>query len=365
MRTLIGWLALSVLVAAPAAAQDSQFGILGLGTPGRFESVRSRSTGGAFAAFDGTSPFIDASLIDLSRLTATAAQYDSYRTVNVGGKSTSLRGARFPLLNIAGPVSKTIVIGGGFSTYLARTYSVVTQDTVLIRGVNEPVMDRISSDGSVTDLRFAAAMQVVPRLAIGAGIHILSGSSDLVAERRFADSATYRNSSQTGQESYDGVGFSGSAIAVVGTGLRIAAFARSDSRLRSEIAGFQNASNDLPTTLGGAVRWDLNPGFKVAASVLHQNWSVSGPKAFNVTQWTLGTELGQHGMPLRFGVRGGQLPFGPGPGAPTEFAVSAGTGFQFSSGRGIIDLGLEHLRRTGGGMTESGWTALFGVSVRP
>jgi len=365
MRSMTGGLALVLVFAATAAAQDSQFGILGLGTPGRFESVRARSTGGAFAAFDGTSPFIDASLIDLSRLTATAAQYDSYRTVSVGGQSTSLRGARFPLLNIAGPVRKNIVLGGGFSTYLARTYSVVTQDTVSIRGVNEPVSDRISSDGSVTDVRLAAAMQVASRLSLGAGIHILSGSSNLVAQRRFADSTTYRNSSQTGQESYDGVGFSGSAIAVVGPGLRIAAFARSDSRLRSEIAGFQNASNDLPTTLGGAVRWDLNPGLKVAASVLHQNWSVSGPKAFDVTQWTLGAEFGQHGMPLRFGVRGGQLPFGPGPSAPREFGVTAGTGFQFSSGRGIIDLGLERLRRTGGGMTESAWTFLVGVSVRP
>lgn len=365
MRATGGCLALSLLLTAPAAAQDSQFGILGLGTPGRFESVRARTTGGAFAAFDGTSPFIDASLVDVSRLTATAAEYNSYRKVNVGGQSTSLRGARFPLLTIAGPVFPNVVLGGGFSTYLARTYSVVTQDTVVIRGVNEPVADRIASDGSVSDLRLAAAMQVSPRLALGAGVHVLSGSSNLVAERRFADSSTYRNSRQTGQESYDGVGLSASAIAVVAPGVRVAAFVRSDSRLRSEIAGFQNASNDLPTMLGGAVRWDINPGVRVAGSILHQNWSVSGPRAFDVTQWTFGAELGQQGLPVRFGVRGGQLPFGPGPGAPKELGVSVGSGFRFSQGRGIVDVGLERLRRTGGGMTESGWTVLFGVSVRP
>jgi len=34
--------------AGALAAQDSQFGISGLGTPGRFESVRSRATAGAF-----------------------------------------------------------------------------------------------------------------------------------------------------------------------------------------------------------------------------------------------------------------------------------------------------------------------------
>jgi hypothetical protein len=70
-------------------------------------------------------------------------------------------------------------------------------------------------------------------------------------------------------------------------------------------------------------------------------------------------------MPVRFGVRGGQLPFGPGSSAPTEFGVSAGSGFQFSAGRGVVDFGLERLRRTGGGMTESAWTVLIGVSVRP
>jgi len=45
-------------------AQDSQFGIRGLGTPGKWESVRARSTGGAFAPFDPFSPLIDAPLGD-------------------------------------------------------------------------------------------------------------------------------------------------------------------------------------------------------------------------------------------------------------------------------------------------------------
>ena len=48
--------------AAPARAQDSQFGIQGGGTPGRPESVRARSTGGAFAAFDAVSAVADVAL---------------------------------------------------------------------------------------------------------------------------------------------------------------------------------------------------------------------------------------------------------------------------------------------------------------
>ena len=62
---VVGLLAVLFLTAgAPVrlTAQDSQFGIRGLGTPGRWESVRARSTGGAFAPFDLTSPLMEASL---------------------------------------------------------------------------------------------------------------------------------------------------------------------------------------------------------------------------------------------------------------------------------------------------------------
>jgi hypothetical protein len=36
-----------------------------------------------------------------------------------------------------------------------------------------------------------------------------------------------------------------------------------------------------------------------------------------------------------------------------------------AGGRGVIDLTLERLRRTGGGLTETGWSVLVGLTVRP
>src|SRR5438034_6965741 len=58
----IAVVAMTLLTASPRdlSAQDSQFGIRGLGTPGRWESVRSRSSGGAFAPFDALSPLMEA-----------------------------------------------------------------------------------------------------------------------------------------------------------------------------------------------------------------------------------------------------------------------------------------------------------------
>ena len=74
------------------AAQDSQFGIRGLGTPGKWESVRARSAGGAFAPFDAFSPLLDASLADVRRMSAGVTSSTSWRSVDaVSGSDVSLR----------------------------------------------------------------------------------------------------------------------------------------------------------------------------------------------------------------------------------------------------------------------------------
>ena len=364
-RILVAALGGLVIAAGSAAGQDSQFGIRGLGSPGNFSSVRAWTTGGAFAPFDGASSLTDAALGDITRLTASATEFASYRSVDDGTNSITLRSARFPMLQVAGPVVGGLVIGGGFSTYLYRSYDVEVPGSIVIRGDTQAVLDHLSSDGAVTDLRLAAAWRFGPRLTVGAGFHILTGSSTLNAIRLFSDSAEYKNATQTDQESYDGIGASVSVLAAPVPGLRISAFLRSDSRLRSEIAGFQNAENDLPTRVGGGVQWTVTPEVKLAGSITHANWSVAGSGSYNTTDWAVGGELGRAALPIRLGVRGGQMPFGPGPAAPTEFGVSAGTGFIFSQGRGIVDLGLERLRRSGAGLNETDWSFLVGITVRP
>lgn len=366
MRRATMWYVLMLAGANALAAQDSQFGIRGLGAPGTFASVRAWATGGAFAPFDGMSALTDASLTEIVRLTAAATEVSAYRTVNDGTNSSSLRSSRFPMLQVAGPVVGHLVIGGGFSTYLYRSYSVQVPGSVVIRGVPESYVDQLGSDGAVTDLRLAAAWQFSPRLSVGGGVHILTGSSSLTATRLFTDSAIYKNASQTDQESYDGFGVSLSVLATPVSGVRVSGFLQSYNHLRAEVSGFQNAQNELPTTLGGAVQWSVTPEVRLAGSVTHANWSVSSATgtAFNTTNWAVGGELGR-AVPLRIGVRGGQMPFGPGPTAPTQFGISAGTGFTFSQGRGILDFGIERLRRTGGGLTENGWNLLAGLTVRP
>src|SRR5438105_4202035 len=118
-------LVLAVRPSGRLAAQDSQFGIRGLGTPGKWESVRARTTGGAFAPFDAFSPLTDAVLADVRRMSANVTGGTSWRSVDASGTQSSLRGTRFPAMVIAGPVTRRIVVGGGFATYLDRSFDVI------------------------------------------------------------------------------------------------------------------------------------------------------------------------------------------------------------------------------------------------
>jgi hypothetical protein len=356
----------ALLIGAAASSlqgQDSPFGINGLGTPGRFESARARATGGAFAPFDPLSALSDASIAGLGRLTATATGTTSYLSDDLGGVNASRRASRFPLFQVGGPAWSNVVLAAGVSTYLDRTYHVRIEDTITLGGSEQAVTDNLSGDGGVTDIRFVAARRF-GRLTVGAGLHLLSGSTRFQFVRNFTDTSTYGDVAQTGEVAYRGSGGSASAILTLGQ-VELAGFGRIDSRLRSEENGETVATNDLPTTYGGAIRWRPAPEAAFAASLTYRGWaSAADSNAYNTTNWSAGAEFGRL-VPLRLGVRGGTLPFGPGSRAPRETAFAAGTGRVFAGGRGIIDVTVERLRRTGAGLAETAWTVLFGVAVRP
>jgi hypothetical protein len=354
-----------LLAIAPRAlaGQDSQFGISGLGTPGRSESVRGRATAGALAPFDALSALADAALAAADKLTVTTGSASSYRSLDFSGERTWLRATRFPILGIAGPLGHGIMVGGGFTTYLDKSYAITTRDTVMIRGAPVPVTDRFTSDGAVSDLRAAVAARLSDRLSVGAGVHLLTGSTRVRAAREFGDSA-YASTFEAAEIAYDGFGVSAGVLATPVKAVHLAAFLRSDTRLRAREGGLTRAQNDLPTTVGGGVAWQVGRAALLGASVVRQSWSSAGADAYDVVNWSVGGELGRS-TPLRLGVRGGRMPFGPGGRAPREFGIAGGTGARFSEGRGIIDLTLEHLSRSGVGLRERVWTLLIGVTVRP
>jgi hypothetical protein len=362
IRRLVPFFALAV---GPVAAQDSQFGITSLGTPGRWESVRARATGGAFGPFDALSPLAEAALLDLQRLTASAAEATSYRSAELGGQTDALRTSRFPVMSIAGPLGRRVVVSGGFTTYLDRSYTATIRDSMTLRGSMEPFTDVITADGAVADLRLAAAYRVHPRIAIGAAVHLLEGSTRSTARRTFDDSTSYLTAFERQAVRFDGFGISASLAADVTRRVRVTGWLRSDSRLRATVNDLETDRSDLPSGLGGGVRWAPSSNARVAGVVAWRGWSVAGADAYDTFTWSVGGELGRQDFPIRFGARGGQMPFGPGGAAPTETGFAIGTGKGFSEGRGRLDLTVERLQRKGGGLTENVWTVLVGLTVQP
>ncbi len=348
----------------PARAQDSQFGIAGLGTPGRWEGIGARAGAGAFAAFDPSSALSEAALVEIRTLTASTGWGASYRHVETPGSSTWLRGTRYPLLTVGGPLARRLFVSGGYSTYLDKNYTVVTRDSVLLRGVMEPYTDALASEGGVADVRLAAATRFGSHLALGVGLHLLAGSTRMSATRRFDDTTTYLTAPQTGTVRYSGQGVSASVLLTVTRTLSLVALARRDNHLNAYVGDSVVAHSELPATLGGAVRWVPAPSARVAGSVLWRSWSRAGSNAFDTVNWTAGLELGRR-TPFRVGVRGGQVPFGGTSSAPTELGVAVGATHVVANGHGFMDVGLERLARDGGTLHERVWTLLVGLTIRP
>jgi hypothetical protein len=350
--------------ARPAGAQDSQFGIRGLGTPGRFESVRARSTGGAFAAFDAVSALADVSLVDVRVLTATAMGAATYRSLTSPNGDAELRASRFPLFTLAGRLTGRVIAGGGFTTYLDRSYDVVTLDSAVLRGETVRFADQFASDGGISDLRVAAAFRVRPSLALGLGLHAITGSSRVTATRAFSDLSDYSSVRDTQLVRQSGFGISGSALITPASNLSIIGFARADGHFNNKVDSASSGQTDLPNMVGGAARLILSSVARVAGSVVWRSWGSSGPDASNTITWSAGVELGVPGDGIRFGGRGGKLPFGPGGDGPTEWGLAAGIGRTFSGNHGVVDLGIERLVRDGGGLHETMWTVMFGLTIK-
>ena len=366
MRTSRLMLLLAGVVLAgtrPARAQDSQFGIRGLGIPGRWESVRARTTGGAFAAFDAASALADAAMVESTVLTSTLVVAPSFRSVDTPFGDADLRATRFPLFTVSGTIGRWAV-GGGFSTYLDNSYEVITRDSALVRGEMVSFVDDFASDGGVSDIRFAVARRIGPRLALGLGLHAMTGSARITAVRVFTDTGRYATVRDTQLVRQTGFGVSASALLTPSPRLSIIGYARGDDEFKTKLDRNEVGTIDLPNMFGGAVRLTLGQNARLAGSVTYRPWSISGPGAFNTLNWSAGLEVGSSVTAIRLGGRAGQLPFGPGTSPPAEWGVAAGLGRVFASRHGVMDVGIERLVRTGSGLEEVVWTVPIGFTIR-
>lgn len=378
-RLLLPLLLVGLMAGQDLAAQSSQFGVRGLGLPGRASSARALGSGGALALFDGESSLNPAAVWLLPQATTAVTSSQAWRTSENPGGSGSARDNRFPQFLIGGPIPKTpLSIGISYSTYTDRDFTLATAGFASPRGVPIGVVDTLSSTGGINDLRVALAWGITPSLQVGAAVHALTGGNRLASRRVWEDS-TYLPTRQTAELDFTGFGVSAGAVWRPRRGLSIAGMIRQDGTLDVRRDSAAAASIDLPWTLAAGARLSVTSRLDVAASVSTRDWSVANEGlvgqgsvgARNTVEYSAGLEYARNTRlrdqrPIRLGVRYAQLPFLLVQGTqPKELGISAGTGVRFANGAAGIDLGLERIRRTqGSAYVETAWVLSVGVVVR-
>lgn len=370
-----------VVLGLPAVGwgQSSQFGIPGLGLPGRHLSSRATGMAGSIGLFDAASTQAMAPLTKLAGLTVGLETLQEWRqTVNPGGTG-NVRNNRFPQFRIGGPIRRLRTwLGASASTYTNSDFGVATADTVVIRGAPVSVVDTLVGLGGLNDLALGAGYMINRRWAVGGAIHIITGSTRNRIRRVFEDSLnqSFRDSTEI---SFDGVGFSLSVMGDLTRTLSVALLLRSDGNANVTIDSTDGRQVDLPFTISAGLMWRPSPLVTIGGQGTYQTWSAinsdilerGGIGASNSYQVAFGSEWGWLGsptaLPIRFGVRYGTLPFPLVPGSqPTEIAVSLGTGLRFGSGKASLDLAGEYVKRDQGtDWRETSWLLTAGVEIRP
>lgn len=370
---------LAMVTALPLAAQSSQFGVRGLGLPGRGLSAAALATQGADGLFDARSTRNPAALGLLQAPSLVFTSTQTWRTSENPAGSGSTREQRFPLVHAAGPIPRApLAVGLSYSSYAVRDFTIVAEGVDSPRGVPVPVTDTIGSTGGINDLRLALAWTPTSSITVGAGAHLITGSNRVFSARSWADSS-YLPIRQSAELTYAGFGLSAGVIFQPTARLMLAGTIRHDGSLDVERDSTSTGTVDLPWTLSGAARLRVGQRLAVSGMIATQNWSVASPGvealggvgARNTIEVAGGLELIRNQrrpeqLPIRLGVRHAELPFLLAQGSqPRELGVSVGTAFRFGGDRGGADLTLERIRRTQGGeYSETAWQLSVGVSLR-
>lgn len=371
--------ALAACTVAPVGAQSSQFGVRGLGIPGRGLSAASLATQGADGLVDPHSARNPAALGLLRSAALVFTSTQAWRTSENPGGSGSTREQRFPLVVAAGPIPRMpLAVGLTYSSHLVRDFTIVAPGVDSPRGVPVEVIDTLGSTGGINDLRLAAAWTPRPAFTLGAGVHLLTGSNRVFSARSWSDTS-YLPVRQTAELTYAGFGISAGVILQPTSRLILAGTIRHDGSLDVERDSTATGTIDLPWTLSGSARLRVSDRLAVSGMVATQNWSVAnaglqalgGSEARNTIEVAGGLELIRNSrrpeqLPLRLGVRHAELPFLLAAGSqPRELGVSVGTAFRFAGDLGGADLTLERIRRTQGSeYAETAWHLSVGVSLR-
>lgn len=374
-RHLTLLMGVTVASAAPLWAQNSVYGVRGIGFPERPISVRARAMGGGFAMFDALSPLNPATAANFRVLAASVSAGTTFRRYTADGTEVSgLRETRFPGGMVGGGVGNgPVSFAVGYAGFAERSFDIQRTGVDTAAGVPVEVSDRLSADGGIVDMRAALGWRIAPTFQVGAAMHVLNGSSRVVAARDFIDS-DFRQFNQVSTFSFNGVGVSAGLNWQVASIMQMAFAGRWNGGLKSRV-GSSSATIDMPVSVHGGLLLAPSRQILWSATAEWTSWSRAAGDLDAETRgvfdtWSIGSglELGAIStrLPIRLGAYYGTLPFSPSADAqPYEWSLSAGTGYALSGGRFRVDAAVERLIRDGAGAAERGWHVSFGISVSP
>ena len=372
-----GVLAMCVAPLAAAGAQGTLSG-LGFGYPVGGVSTRASGTAGAFGEFDAVSPRNPASLGGLARTLIAAQTEPEFRTLRVGALKESTRAQRIPLLMVAFPAQRGIAVGLSAATFLDRSYSTVTRNTVVIGGSSLTTDDRNDVRGSIADLRAAIGWRVNAKLSVGLGGHLFTGDNVVASSRTFPDTTAFGNVLDSSRVTYFGTGVSVGAEVQVVKGLAASASFRSGGALDSRVRDSVRTRGNVPNRIGAALRYEGVAGSILAVGLERQDWSrMQGlgsalVQAHDAVNYHAGAEVGGprlfgSALQLRVGYAKNTLPFGTNNQLVRESRITTGLGVPLARDLVSLDFSLQRANRTldGGGAKESAWLLGVGVQIRP
>ncbi|HYW29964.1 MAG TPA: hypothetical protein VE869_00560 [Gemmatimonas sp.] len=376
-RIVPGMLLALSAVAVRAGAQGS-LSSQGFGYPVGGLSTRATGTAGAFGEFDVISPRNPAALGGLRSTLMSAQTEPEFRTLQLGDVRERTTAQRVPLLLVGFPAGRGFGVAFSATTFLDRSFTTVTQGSVVIDGKTLETRDRVDARGSIADLRAAVGWTINRIVRVGVAGHLFNGDNTVASLREFTDSASFGGVVDTSRAEFFGTALSVGADVRVARGFFATLSYRTGNSLESRIQDSVRSRASVPDRLGASLRYEGIPGSVFAVGIEQQKWTSmqalgsSAVQAHDVTNWnagveTLGPRLLGNSTQLRAGYASGTLPFGVGNQTVRESRIAGGIGLPVAGQSAVIDLSVQRaLRKLGGSAgRESAWLLGIGIQIRP